>query len=101
MLTLGIQHSGSAFVYIKNTKPTISLVTITVQSYYTVVGYIPYIVHYVPIIYLLYDCKFAHFNFLHLFCPFLYPPPLWELSHLFPVSESTSVLFCFLDSIYK
>ena len=98
MLTLGIQHSGSAFVYITNTKTTIGLVTIIIQSYYTVVGYIPYDVHYVPIICLLYDCKFAPLNSLHLFCPFLYSPPLQELSHLFPVSVSL-FQFCFAFQI--
>ena len=54
---------------------------------------IPYVVHYIPMAYLLYDCKVVLHNPLHLliFCPFPHPPSLWQP----PVcSLYLSVCFC-------
>ena len=66
------------------------------QSYYNIIDYVPYGVHYIPVIYLFYNWKFVPLNLPHLFHSF--PPPLSPLTitSLFSVYES---LYAFIYSV--
>ena len=75
------------------------------QSYYSIVGCIPYTVHYIPMTCLFYNWNFVPLNSLHQFHPILHPFPLWWQPVLCIYESVCFVLFvrllCFLDSTYK
>ena len=65
---------------------TISLTIVPIQSYYNIIDHIPYGVHYIPVIYLLYNWRCVPLNPLHQL-PLHQPPPsflflfiiIWQL----------------------
>lgn len=49
------------------------------ENCYSITDCIPYVIHYIPVIYLFYSWKFnLSFNLLDLFCPISYLTPFWE-----------------------
>ena len=56
----------------------ISLATICSQSYYSIIGHIPYAVYYIPVAYLFYNGTFVPLNPLYLILPIPHPLSLWQ-----------------------
>ena len=104
----GVPHNYSIFLYIKRITNTIQcLITIFHLSYYYIIDYISYAVHYLALTYLFYNWKFLPFNLLRIFwlsshAPFICQFPAHNL--LLPgcfCSVSFVHLLCFSDFLCK
>ena len=51
MLVSDGQYSDSVFLYVTERSQDESQLSVTVQSFYNITDYIPYAVHYIPLIY--------------------------------------------------